>query len=72
MTLSLPALTPYTIGELLMGLQIATVYAAGFYDVNPLDQPGVELGKRLAYLLLERPGQLPPEAPPPDLTRICA
>ena len=32
-----------------MMLQIATVYAGALYDVDPLDQPGVELGKELTY-----------------------
>ena len=44
------------VGELIMLLEIATVYAGGLYGVNPLDQPGVELGKQFAYALLGRPG----------------
>jgi glucose-6-phosphate isomerase len=39
-----------------MLLQIATVYAGGFYGVDPLDQPGVELGKHLTYGILGRTG----------------
>ena len=39
-----------------MLLQIATVYAGGFYNVNPLDQPGVELGKQFTYAMLGRKG----------------
>jgi glucose-6-phosphate isomerase len=39
-----------------MWLQCATIYAAGLYDVNPLDQPGVELGKRYTGALLGRAG----------------
>lgn len=52
----LPALQAHALGQLLMMLQIATVYAGGFYDVNPLDQPGVELGKQLTYGLMGRSG----------------
>lgn len=48
-TLWLPSIDAESIGELLMVLQVATVYAGGWYGVNPLDQPGVELGKRLTY-----------------------
>ncbi|MGH7476471.1 MAG: glucose-6-phosphate isomerase [Longimicrobiales bacterium] len=56
MTLELAALTPPAVGELLMMLQIATVFAGALYDVDPLDQPGVELGKQLTYRLMGRAG----------------
>ncbi|HEX7118993.1 MAG TPA: glucose-6-phosphate isomerase [Longimicrobiales bacterium] len=56
MTLRLPRADPHAIGQLLMLLQIATVYAGGWYDVDPLDQPGVELGKRLTYARMGRAG----------------
>jgi glucose-6-phosphate isomerase len=36
------------------------------YDVNPLDQPGVELGKQLTYGLMGREGYDPPEPSDPD------
>ena len=43
-----------------MMFEIATVYAGALYGVNPLDQPGVELSKTLAYGLLGREGHDPP------------
>ena len=46
---------------------VATVYAGALYDVNPLDQPGVELGKELAYGLMGREGYDPPEQSDPDV-----
>jgi glucose-6-phosphate isomerase len=49
-----------------MLLQIATVYAGALYDLNPLDQPGVELGKRLTYGLLGREGAERPSMEEPD------
>jgi glucose-6-phosphate isomerase len=52
-----------TLGELLMLLQVATVYAGALYGVNPLDQPGVELSKRLTYGLMGRAGADPPSFP---------
>ncbi|HEX5005440.1 MAG TPA: glucose-6-phosphate isomerase [Gemmatimonadales bacterium] len=55
-TLSLPDLSPATIGELLMFFQLATGYAGCWYGVNPFDQPGVELGKRLTFGALGRVG----------------
>jgi glucose-6-phosphate isomerase len=56
MTIELPRIDARAIGELLMMLQLATVYAGVYYDVDPLDQPGVELGKELTYGLMGRAG----------------
>ena len=42
-----------------MFFQIATGYAGAWYGVNPFDQPGVELGKRLTYAAMGRPGSSP-------------
>jgi glucose-6-phosphate isomerase len=47
MTLELDAVDPRTLGELMMFFQLATGFAGAWYDVNPFDQPGVELGKEL-------------------------
>ncbi|MFH1147207.1 MAG: glucose-6-phosphate isomerase [Pseudomonadota bacterium] len=55
-TIVLPEINPFTIGQLLMMLEIQTVFAGGLYGVNPLDQPGVEEGKQFAYGLMGRSG----------------
>lgn len=49
MTIEIPVVDARAMGELFFLLQIATVYAGALYDVDPLDQPGVELGKQLTY-----------------------
>lgn len=56
MNLRLPALNARTIGQLLFLLQAATVAAGGMLNVDPLNQPGVELGKKLTYGLMGRDG----------------
>jgi glucose-6-phosphate isomerase len=56
LTLRLPDLSAASIGELLMFFQLATGYAGAWYGVDPFNQPGVELGKRLTYAALGRPG----------------
>jgi glucose-6-phosphate isomerase len=56
MTIELPRVDAHSLGELFMLLQVATVYAGALYGVDPLDQPGVELGKQLTYALMGRPG----------------
>ena len=53
-TIHLPAVRPDTMGQLLMMLEITTVIAAELYGVDPLGQPGVELGKRLTYDLMSQ------------------
>ncbi len=66
MTLTVPRLDAHSIGELLMMLEIATVYAGALYGIDPLNQPGVELGKTLTYGQMGRPGVEPAEIPDPD------
>jgi glucose-6-phosphate isomerase len=66
MTLEIEDLDASTLGELFMFMSVATVYAGALYDVNPLDQPGVELGKRLTYGLMGREGYDSPEPSDPD------
>ena len=58
-TLRLPVLSAESVGEAIMFLQLATGYAGVWYGVNPFDQPGVELGKRLTYAAMGRPGYTP-------------
>ena len=54
MTLELEDLDEEVMGELLMLFMMATVYAGDLYQVDALDQPGVELAKRLTFELLDR------------------
>ena len=65
-TLLMPQVGEGTMGQLLMLLQVATVYAGALYGVDPLDQPGVELSKRLTYGLMGRDGVERPELPESD------
>ncbi|HSE68649.1 MAG TPA: hypothetical protein VLB12_16780, partial [Gemmatimonadales bacterium] len=55
-TLELPDLSARSLGEAIMFFQVATGYAGAWYGVNPFDQPGVELGKKLTYAAMGRPG----------------
>jgi glucose-6-phosphate isomerase len=56
MTIELPRVDAHALGGLFMLLQIATVYAGSFYGIDPMDQPGVELGKQLTYGIMGREG----------------
>lgn len=55
-TLVLPRLDAETMGELIMFFQLATGFAGAWYGVDPFDQPGVELGKRITFAAMGRPG----------------
>jgi glucose-6-phosphate isomerase len=54
LTIEVDRVDPWHFGGLLMLLEIATIYAGTLYGVNPLDQPGVELGKQFTYAMLGR------------------
>jgi glucose-6-phosphate isomerase len=56
LTLSLATLDAEALGELIMFFQLATGFAGVWYGVNPFDQPGVELGKRLTFAAMGRSG----------------
>jgi glucose-6-phosphate isomerase len=56
MTLRLDAVDAWHLGALFMFLECATIHAAMLYDVDPLNQPGVELGKNFTYAMMGRPG----------------
>ena len=49
MTLEVETVDAFHVGQLLMFFQLAAGYAGVWYDVNPFDQPGVELGKALTF-----------------------
>jgi glucose-6-phosphate isomerase len=66
LTLEVERVDAHTLGALLMLFEAATVYAGALYGVDPLDQPGVELGKRLTYGLLGREGFESPALAEPD------
>jgi len=55
MTMTVGAADAWHLGGLMMWLMHATTFAGALYRVNPLDQPGVELGKRLANAELGHP-----------------
>jgi len=56
LTLRLPEINAFTIGQLIYLLEMVTVVTASLWGVNPLDQPGVEGGKQTTYGLMGRPG----------------
>lgn len=54
LTLEVERVDAWHMGTLFMFLEIATIYGGELYGVDPLDQPGVELGKQFTYAMLGR------------------
>jgi glucose-6-phosphate isomerase len=54
LAIELPTVGAAELGEFFLLWEVATVFAAGLYGVDPLDQPGVELSKRLVRERLAR------------------
>jgi len=55
-TVTIPALTPHAIGELIYFFEIAVAFGGYALGINPFDQPGVENYKRNMFALLNKPG----------------
>ena len=55
MTITIPSLTPQTIGHLLFFFEKAVAISGYLLDVNPFNQPGVEAYKKNMFKLLGRP-----------------
>lgn len=54
--ITLEKISPYNLGALFFWLEVKTTLAGYLYEINPFDQPGVELGKLYTYALLGRKG----------------
>lgn len=56
MTLTLPKVDAYHVAQLLYLLEVQTAIAGAFLEIDPFDQPGVELAKQYTYALMGRKG----------------
>jgi glucose-6-phosphate isomerase len=54
MTIQMPRMNAHALGQLIDLYQRVTVYTALLYGINPLDQPSVEKGKKLAVRYLSQ------------------
>jgi len=55
-TITLDEITPQNVGGLIYMFEVQTLFSGGLFGIDPLDQPGVELGKEFTYGLMKRPG----------------
>lgn len=56
MTIALPDLTPFYVGQLFYFFEFAVAVSGDLLGVNPFDQPGVEAYKNNMFALLGKPG----------------
>jgi glucose-6-phosphate isomerase len=56
MTICMPAIDAYHLGQLFYFFEIATAYTGILLEINPFDQPGVEEGKNLTYGMMGKKG----------------
>lgn len=56
MTLTVPEVNEFTVGQILYLFEVATAFAGELLNINAFDQPGVEEGKNATYAMFGRPG----------------
>ncbi|MGL4792093.1 MAG: glucose-6-phosphate isomerase [Anaerotignaceae bacterium] len=56
MTITVPKVNEFTVGQLLYMFEVATGFAGELMNINAFDQPGVEEGKNATYAMFGRPG----------------
>jgi glucose-6-phosphate isomerase len=56
MTITLPKVDAFTVGQLIYFFEVATAFAGELMGINTFDQPGVEEGKNATYAMFGRPG----------------
>lgn len=56
MTIIVPEIIPYYIGQLFHFFELATAFTGFLYRINPFNQPGVEEGKNLTYGIMGKKG----------------
>ncbi len=56
LTIEMPEISEENLAELLYGFEIMTALSGFLYNVDPFNQPGVELSKKYTYALLGKKG----------------
>lgn len=56
MTIQIPTLDSYHLGQVFQFFEIATAFTGLLYNINPFNQPGVEEGKNFTYGMMVKKG----------------
>ena len=51
----------YTVGQFIYLFEVTTSFAGALLNINPYDQPAVELGKDATFALMDRKGEYEPD-----------
>jgi len=52
LTVIFPQVNAYTVGQFIYLYEVTTSFAGALFDINPYDQPAVELGKQASFALM--------------------
>ncbi len=55
-TITIPKVTPYHVGQLLYMLEVQTAITGALYNIDAFNQPGIEQAKNYTYALMGRVG----------------
>lgn len=56
LTVVFPRVNAYTVGQFIYLYEVTTSLAGALFDINPYDQPAVELGKQATFALMGKAG----------------
>lgn len=56
LTVTFPSITPQAVGQFLYLYEVAVSYMGGLLEIDPYDQPAVQLGKDATYALMGKGG----------------
>ncbi len=56
MTITIPTIDAYHLGQLFQFFEIATAFTGLLLGINPFNQPGVEEGKNFTYGMMGKKG----------------
>jgi len=60
LTVLFDSVNAYTVGQFIYLFEVTTSFAGALFNINPYDQPAVELGKEATFALMGKPGDYEP------------
>jgi len=57
LTILFDKVNAYTVGQFICLFEVSTSFAGALFNINPYNQPAVELGKEATFALMHKPGE---------------
>jgi len=57
LTINFPQINAHTVGQFIYLFEVTTSFMGALFNINPYDQPAVELGKEATFALMDKPGE---------------